>query len=59
MVIKLEIQTQPMPGIEVRCSTEVVVDSEDEATQAGREFNKYAIALMHGFGDDADDDLDN
>lgn len=47
---------QPMPGIEVRCSTEVVVDSEDEATQAGREFNKYAIALMHGY---ADDDLDN
>lgn len=67
MIIKLAIRMNPdrIPGMLVTTSTEVVVDSEEEAYQAGQDFNRFSIALMNGTSgsprdyDDDDDDLDS
>jgi hypothetical protein len=51
MVIKLTVENKVSVEMTVTASAEVVVDSEQEAKDAGKEFYDYYIAMAEGFGE--------
>ena len=50
--MKVEVTPEPRQGIAMTITTECMVDTPDEAEQAGKEAYELVMSFMHGFGDD-------